>query len=387
MDDRSGRRRIAVVTEVDARNPRSLSGTPYSITRTLEKHCGDVDCLGPAELPIKRVALELNALARITLKKQYDVMHNQMLARSYARYFGHKLARENYDVIFATYASTEIARLKTDIPIVYVTDLTFELALDSHPSFSNLLRVSRRQGEEIERAAIHGAALVIYPSQWAARSAIEHYGADSEKVLVIPNGPNLEEVPSREEVLQREKGQTCRLLFVGVGWERKGGPIVVETMRQLEALGIEVELTVCGCVPPMEADGFRIRVIPFLDKNDPRQRKELLRLYLDSDLFFLPTRIEAFGASLIEACACGLPVISTEVGGVSEVVREGENGHTLPYGAGGRDYARLIADIFRDDVRYERLCRSARQEYEERLNWDAWGMAVREVMENLLPSG
>jgi glycosyltransferase involved in cell wall biosynthesis len=157
---------------------------------------------------------------------------------------------------------------------------------------------------------------------------------------------------------------------------KKGRPIVLETMRQLEALGI----------PPVDADGFRIRVIPFLDKNDPRQRKELLRLYLDSDLFLLPSRIEAFGISLIEACACGLPVISTDVGGVSELVREGESGYVLPHDAGGRDYARLITDIFRDDVRYKRFCRSGRQEYEERLNWDAWGVAVRGVIEKLLPS-
>ena len=81
-----------------------------------------------------------------------------------------------------------------------------------------------------------------------------------------------------------------------------------------------------------------------------------------------------------EAAAFGLPVITTDTGGVSGVVREGENGHLLPYEAGGADYARLIAEIYRDDARYGELVQKSRQAFEERLNWDTWAQTVKRLI-------
>ena len=64
---------------------------------------------------------------------------------------------------------------------------------------------------------------------------------------------------------------------------------------ELEKLGINATLTVCGCTPPREFVHERMRVLPFLDKNDEKQRRQLDDLYLTSDFLFLPTRSEAFG--------------------------------------------------------------------------------------------
>jgi glycosyltransferase involved in cell wall biosynthesis len=384
MDERPARLRIAFLTAVDARDPRALSGTPYCMAQALGRHCGEVTCLGPVTPLTKRAGRAINALCQRTMGKRYGFEHSLPLARSYARFFRRRLARGRYDVIFADMAATEIARLDTDTPLIYASDITFALAADFYEAFSGLLRFSRRQGEEIERSAIERATLALFPSSWAARSAVEHYGADPGKVLTIPFGANFEEVPSREEVMQRQRGERCRLLFVGVDWQRKGGPIVLETLRRLEALGVEAELTVCGCVPPGGVEGSRVKVIPFLDKNDPRQRQELQSIYLHSDFFFLPSRAEAFGISLIEACAFGLPVISTDVGGLSDLVREGENGYLLSPEAGGEEYAQLIKEIFSDEERYRSLCRSARMAYEERLNWDAWASGITEAIRSII---
>src|SRR5260370_21070462 len=78
-----------------------------------------------------------------------------------------------------------------------------------------------------------------------------------------------------------------------------------------------------------------------------------------------------------EASAFGLPVITTNTGGVPGIITEGENGFMLPLSARGPEYADLIAGIYRDDQRYAELVASTRAAFEKRLNWDAWGCLLR----------
>jgi glycosyltransferase involved in cell wall biosynthesis len=225
---------------------------------------------------------------------------------------------------------------------------------------------------------------VIYSSAWAARSAIEDYGADPAKIHVVPFGANIDEPPAREVVLARKQSEQCRLLFLGVDWVRKGGDIAFETLLKLEELGIRAELVVCGCTPPQGVAHERMKIIPFLDKNDERQRKELEQLLMSADFLLLPTRADCTPIVFCEASAFGLPVVATNTGGVPEVVREGENGFLLPYEARGEAYAEVIARVYHDDERYAELVRASRAAFEERLNWDAWGVAVKHILADLL---
>jgi glycosyltransferase involved in cell wall biosynthesis len=174
------------------------------------------------------------------------------------------------------------------------------------------------------------------------------------------------------------------LLFLGVEWQRKGGDITFETLLKLEEIGIPAELVVCGCTPPKEFSHERMRVIPFLNKNDESQRKELERLLMMSNFLLLPTRSDCVPMVLAEANAFGLPVITTNTGGVPEVVREGENGFLLPLDARGDAYAEVIAKAYRDDQYYSELVRASRAAFDNRLNWDAWGVSVKNILAELL---
>jgi len=185
-------------------------------------------------------------------------------------------------------------------------------------------------------------------------------------------------------VLAKKKSERCRLLFMGVGWERKGGAIAFETLLKLEEMGIEAELIICGTTPPSKFAHERMVVIPFLDKNDERQSKEIENLYAKSDFLLVPTRCDAYGHVFCEASAFGLPSITTNTGGVPEVVRNGENGYVLPYSARGSEYARIIAEIYQDDQRYIALVESSRNAFESRMNWDVWGSAVKQVLQNII---
>ena len=124
-----------------------------------------------------------------------------------------------------------------------------------------------------------------------------------------------------------------------------------------------------------------------MNKNIPEQRARLQRLYLDSDFFLLPTRADCTPIVLSEANAFGLPALATDVGGVSDIIRDGENGFVLPLEAGGKEYAAAIAAAFANRENYRALRHKSRNAYEERLNWDAWGRAVNQLLDRITAGG
>ena len=290
-------------------------------------------------------------------------------------------------MIFAPIGAGEMAFLETDIPIVLAEDATFAAMHNYYPSCSNLLRWSEREGYLVQELAYKKARVLLYPSQWAADSAVRDCGVNERKVHIVPFGANLDDLPPRDTVLARRKSDRCRLLLVGVDWERKGGSIALETLWRLEELGIQAELTVCGSEPPLTCMHERIRVIPSLDKHDERQRKELERLYMQADFLLVPSRQECYGIVFCEASAFGLPSITTGTGGVAGAVIDGVNGFRLPYTARGNEYAQLIAKVYTDDRCYANLVRSSREMFESRLNWDAWGITVRDILLKFVECG
>lgn len=384
MYQESRRLKIAFLTSEDPEDKRSWSGLTYQMAKALQKHCGDVCYLGPIMSIEKRISRVISKSASMLLKK--NVVHERLLfvARKHSRVAAQRLAGQSFDVIFAPIGTAEVAFLETDIPIVLTEGTTFHAMHNFYPLCSNLLNWSARQAYIVQEMAYKKAKAFIYPSEWAARSAVMDCHIDEQKVYVVPHGANFERIPPRKIVLEKKKSEQCRLLFIGIHWERKGGPIAFQTLLKLEEMGIQAELTVCGCTPP---DGYmheRMKVIPYLDKNDEKQRKELEKLYMQSDFLFVPTRQEIFGIVFCEASAFGLPSITTDTGGVSSAVKNGENGFTLPMDARETEYANIIAEIYRDQQRYAELVRSSRAAFENRLNWDAWGSRVRDILLNTL---
>ncbi len=376
--------KIALLHAYDTRDKRAWSGSAYYMACALENYCGEIFHLSPIPFSKEKlIGRVINKSSRIFFRKNFRYHSSFLFAKRFAKVTAQRLAGQSFDVIVAPAGATEIAFLETDIPIVFVEDSTYGLLFDYYPICSNLLRRSIYEMNTIQDLALKKASAVIYSSAWAARSAIEDYGADPAKIHVVPFGANLDEPPPREVVLAREKSEHCRLLFLGVDWVRKGGDIAFETLLNLEELGVRAELVVCGCTPPQGVVHERMKVIPFLDKNDERQRKELEQLLMSADFLLVPTRADCTPIVFCEASAFGLPVITTNTGGVPEIVKEGENGFLLPYEARGDAYAEVIARVYHDDERYAELVRTSRGTFEERLNWDAWGVAVKHILTDL----
>ncbi len=350
------------------------------MAQALQRHCGDVTALGPIRPGSMLPRKILRKALRTILAKKYLFTHSRSFARATGRVAEMRLANNAFDLIFAPAGSAQVAYLNTQIPIVYSSDTTFSAILNYYPEFSGLSQAIIRQANTIEQLAIDKAGLILYPSTWAAESARKDYHADPAKVHVVPYGANLDAPPLAERALAKTPSAVCKLLFVGVDWAKKGGDIAFETLVELERLGVATQLTVVGCIPPRHVRHSALRVFPFLDKNDRNQREQLETLYLEADFFLLPTRAECYGIVFCEATAFGLPAIGTDTGGVSQIVRNGENGFLLPPSARGAEYARLIAGVRADQEKLKQMQRGSRQAYDVCLNWDAWGKTVARLL-------
>src|SRR5438552_8657712 len=165
--------KIAYISSADPGDRRSWSGIHYHMSRALQRHCGDVSCIGPltTPLPLRRLVNVVDRLSQRYLRRKYDQTHSLLLSSSFAKSIASKIAGRNFDVIVAPAASTEIAFLRTHIPIVYMSDTTFGLINEYYEAFSDLLPLSRWEGNRVESMAIRKARRLVYASQWAATSA------------------------------------------------------------------------------------------------------------------------------------------------------------------------------------------------------------------------
>ena len=376
-------RRIAFATIGDASQVRFWSGTPFHMSRSLAKEGNDVVHIGPLRAPILPFYKTYSRIRRAFYREGLSPFHAGPVVAQYAADASRKIRAVSPDVVFAPAGSTFAWGIPNGVPLVYSSDATFRLVENYHPHYRNLSRTARELAERLERDTIARADLILYPSEWAARSAVRDYGADPAKVHVIPWGANLEYAPDRLSVLGNRKPGPCRLLFIGSSWEEKGADTALGTLDELRSRGVEAELVICGCTPPKLDPRDGLTIIPFLDKNDREQRNRLGQLYRDADFFLLPTRADCYGIVFCEAAAHGVPSIAPATGGVPCAVSDGETGILLPPSATKADYAKVISETFANPDRLGRLKRSSRDAYETRLNWQAWGQRVSNLIRTL----
>lgn len=381
--------RIAYVTTYDARDPAIWAGTGHYIAKALEAQHVDLDYIGPLHEPR---ATWLKAQQLFYAKVLRQALHRDRepaVLDRYARQVEAQLANHRDVQLVFSPGTIPIARLDTKLPIVFWTDATYGAMLDFYTWELPASPRSRRHGDAQERAAVERASLCIFSSDWAARSAIELYGADPAKVKVVPFGAN---IPSAQErtleqvtcMIDSRPFDRCRLLFVGIGWDRKGGEVAVEVAKILNDRGLPTELTMLGSNPPNPSSlpGF-VKPIGFVDKRTESGREQFDRIFGSCHFLLLPARAEAFGVVLCEANSYGVPDLATRVGGIPTIVKDGLNGVLFPPDDAA-SMADVVLDLMRDPRRYRGLAISSFNEYRKRLNWDAIGRQVKALLEPLV---
>jgi glycosyltransferase involved in cell wall biosynthesis len=190
--------------------------------------------------------------------------------------------------------------------------------------------------------ALRGARHVFCPSAYLRDVALG-WGLDRERVSVLPNpAPEVPPLPSSEELRRELAFSGNTLVFAGRLGPQKALDVLLRALTGVP----EVALVVAGDGPEraaLERTAHELEVdgrVSFLGAV-PRDR--VLRLFRAADASVLPSAWENFPHTVVEALAVGCPVIATAVGGVPEVVRDGENGLLVS----PRDPAALAAAIER----------------------------------------
>ena len=220
--------------------------------------------------------------------------------------------------------------MKSNVPIIYISDATFDSMVNYESGCSNISSRSIEEGNYLEKNILQRSTYILYPSDWPINSAIQYYGVPKHKIIKAKFGPNLRKLPRTSELkdinLKQEK--ILKLLFVGVKWKSKGGPIAIEALNKLNERGINTELTVVGC-KPQEKNCSGLKIIPFLDKSNYQDLQSLYNLYNSSHFFILPTRNEAVGIVFSESAAFGLPCIASNTGGIPDYIEDNITGRLL----------------------------------------------------------
>jgi glycosyltransferase involved in cell wall biosynthesis len=98
----------------------------------------------------------------------------------------------------------------------------------------------------------------------------------------------------------------------------------------------------------------------------------------------LPTLADCTPVVFSEASAMGVPILSRNVGGISDVVRDGANGFLFDTDAPAAVYADRIVELMSRPKDYTELAFSSLREYEQRLNWNVSGAALSGLLRSLL---
>ena len=173
---------------------------------------------------------------------------------------------------------------------------------------------------------VRRAAFVFCPSAYLSELAVA-WGADPERVEVLPNPAAAPSGLAPREQLRRRLGlDGFTLAFAGRLTAQKALEVAFAAVERCEG----VTLIVAGDGPEREGlerlAGRRVRFL------GPISRREVFELLAAADAALLSSSWENFPHTVVEALAVGTPVVATDVGGVGEVVRDGENGLLVPAG-------------------------------------------------------
>lgn len=191
---------------------------------------------------------------------------------------------------------------------------------DFYQAQPNWLR--RRMVRSVQKAS----RLIVLTERWK-QYYCQTLGINAERVVVLPNPVELPAL-----VPHRAGKKHINLVFVGKIDENKGALRVIQAVALLPPeIRERVRLIIAGEgdveLARRQAQSLNLPQVTVLGWIDSPQREEVLA---GGDVFVLPSLREGLPMSILEALAWALPVISSPVGGIPEVVRDGFNGFLVP---------------------------------------------------------
>jgi glycosyltransferase involved in cell wall biosynthesis len=205
-----------------------------------------------------------------------------------------------------------------------------------YPGYGSFLGQALCEG--VEKHILRQATAIITQSEWARRAFIRDCSIPSDIVHVVRMG-----APRPIKAVDRPARDLVKVVYVGASMNRKGGWLLIDVLADLLGREIELHLVTRENVPARPG----VVVYNDVQPNDGRIEKILL----DADIFALPTDMDMSPNAILEAMACGLPIVSTQCGGIPEMVDEGRNGFLTRVGEKEGLRAALLSLIHSPDRR------------------------------------
>jgi len=259
----------------------------------------------------------------------------------------------------------------------------------------------------VEKIALELANAIIAVSNETRRDIERLFDVDLTRVHVIHNGIDLEQYRRVDSTaaLKRHGIDPTKpyLLFVGRIARQKG---IVHLVRAIQFMDKGFQIVLCAGAPdtPEIAAEMKEAVESAAKKHsdiiwieEMVDRKAVIELYSHAAVFCCPSIYEPFGIINLEAMACETAVVASAVGGIKEVVVDGETGFLVPLEQMkespfeptnpekfSRDLAARINQLMKDRHLREKFGQAGRKRAEEKFSWSAIAADTRKLYASLL---
>ncbi len=227
----------------------------------------------------------------------------------------HRIQRQD-DYDFSLSMSTVLPVINPQRPNFIYTDLTI-LANCYYPEGQDWIKLWEEY-LPYERETINSAAAVFTMSDHVSTSLREQYGLSAAKVHRVNGGCNAPLTSDPDPL----RFQQQRILFIGVDWERKGGPELVKAFQIIQKSYPSATLTIVGCRPCLPG----VRNINIVG---PVPQDAIPHYLEQATVFCMPSKREPFGIVFLEAMQAGLPVIASRFGAAPDFIIDGETGYKV----------------------------------------------------------
>jgi glycogen synthase len=258
----------------------------------------------------------------------------------------------------------------------------------------------------VEKTALEMADAIIAVSGETRHDVERLFDVDSARIHVIHNGIDLDQYRKVDSTAAlRSYGidpNTPYLLFIGRITRQKGFQHLV---RAIQFMNRDFQIVFCAAAPDTPAMAEETRTAVERAKaqrpgiiwiNKMVDQKTACELYSHAAVFVCPSIYEPFGIINLEAMACETAVVASAVGGIKEVVVDGETGFLIPLEQSkespfeatnpenfARDLAARINELMADPKLRERFGKAGRKRAEENFSWSAIAAKTKALYETL----
>jgi glycosyltransferase involved in cell wall biosynthesis len=313
-------------------------------------------------------------LYRLPIGKNAQNIHFQsakdlLMYTAKAYFFSRKLLKqEKFDLVqaFFTVPCGAIAwKLSREFSVPYVVSLRGS----DVPGYSDRFQFLYPFLRPIVRMVWRGASAVVSNSRGLKELALQTNNEQS--IAVIPNGVDVKHFVPQEKSLVANEGVIHLTLGASRLTDRKGIVYLIEALDILRDT-FRFSLVIIGDgnakerLEQLVKDRDLSESISFVGRIP---REETLPYYQTADIFVLPSLNEGMSNAMLEALACGLPMITTRTGGADELVKEGENGLFIEQ-ANAQDVARALTVLCEDTELRQQMGKKSRA-LAETMSWQS----------------